>query len=1013
MRGQASFIPGYGRFYRPQDEVRWKIRHMQEIQQTFERGLDSLKRGERSDALFWLQRAERLSGRDDNISFTCAMILLESGAVRQALPRLEALWARYGMREAGLALAGGYLRCGKPEAGRRIMGQVLSRNSMTEAHHTLADSLSFPAGLPGWAVLSNEGTLRLRVTGNAVVGLDGRTVGTVPAGVHDLSRMISEDAGPWWQGQTLTISCVGQPVLGSPIDIQAVIRCQSLVMAEERGVRGWLWYPGEPDFLPSMWIEGHETAFQVEGLAEDFSSSALLQRPRGFSLPYEDWPQLAGKSTSFYDQYGRLLLGAPLDPVLMTLMQHPRPAGSVRKGWTVRGCRMPRKGAKSSTIKKVACHDDEAGCAIIIPVCRDEMMVRACLERVLETVPASCRLIIVDDASPEKGLQDYLAGLARCGRVCLYRHEINRGFVASINTGLTYVPAGWDVILLNSDTLVSGSWVERLLRWIRHEGAGTVTPFSNAGGLTSYPKRDRDNPAPDPADAAELDRMFQLQAQSERPVVALPTANGFCMGISASCLAAVGLLRGEYFAQGYGEENDFCLRASEAGFTHLAAVDVYVLHHAHGSFGTGAAPLLQRNLDILNRLYPGYDAAIQRWKDGDPLKDFRRQLDWRRLRQYRMQFSGAVVSFQHRGGGGVARAVREQAARLARAGILPIILEPTETGCRVVSPVVALDVPNLMFVLPEEQPVLLSFLREMGVQHVIWHHMLGHERGLRTLHRQLNVPYDIYVHDHVWFCPRIALLDEHGRYCGEPSMAGCRACLSRGKLQVDEGMDLPAYLSRSAEELKQARRVVAPSRDAAHRLERHLPDVGLIEIEPLEDDRQIRAGSPPVRSGCPPTEERPLRIVVLGGISRWKGYDVLLALAQHVQKNNLPLRLILIGGTHDDETCLKAGIEVTGSYEDDDVLSLLDMSGADIGFVPSIAPETWCYTLGWLWKAKLAVVGFDIGASAERIRQAGPDWGRVVPLGLPVDRLVKIFLEMGCRDGKRKSEEEGIFCRTH
>ena len=109
---------------------------MQEIQQTFERGLDSLKQGERSDALFWLQRAERLSGRDDNISFTCAMILLEGGAVRQALPRLEALWARYGMREAGLALAGGYLRCGEPEAGRRIMGQVLSRNSMTEAQYS-------------------------------------------------------------------------------------------------------------------------------------------------------------------------------------------------------------------------------------------------------------------------------------------------------------------------------------------------------------------------------------------------------------------------------------------------------------------------------------------------------------------------------------------------------------------------------------------------------------------------------------------------------------------------------------------------------------------------------------------------------------------------------------------------------------------------------------------------------------------------------------------------------------
>ena len=994
MRRQASFIPGYGRFYRPQEEARWKIRHMEAIQKAFDQGMARLKQGRWHDGLFWLKRAEALSGRDDNISFTCAVALMENGDVQQALPRLEALWAQYGVREAGLALTGGYSRCGRKAEATRIMGQVMSRNSLATDHYALADNLSFPAGLSGWVVLSNSGGIRLRTADRVELALDGRSLGMLTAGLYDLAALVPDDAGPWWQGQLLTVTRDGQPLLGSPVDIQSVIRCQSLVTAEEQGVRGWLWYPGEPDFLPSFRVEGHETLLKAETLAEGFSSTALLQRPRGFYLPYADWPRFTTQPAGFYDQYGRLLKGAPLDPALVQLMRLPEPAGTGRKGWTKQGCRAALRRRKTDSSSEAG----GSGCAIIIPVYRGEAVVRACLESVMATAPASSRIIVVDDASPEKELRHYLDGLAEAGRVHLHRHRENGGFVASINTGLEQVPAGWDVILLNSDTLVFGNWVERLCRWLRREKAGTVTPFSNSGGLTAYPAANRDNPAPDPAEAEALDRLFQSQADGFMQDVELPTANGFCMGISAACLAAMGTLNRGYFAQGYAEENEFCLRASEAGFRHLVGMDVYVLHHGHCSFGAEASPLLLRNLDILNRLYPGYDAAIRTWKKVNPLRIFRRMLDWQRIRQHREAFAGATVLLQHRGGGGVARAVREEAVRLGQERCLPLILEPTETGCRVVSPVEGLAVPGLVFDLPNEQSVLLAFLKDMGVQRVTWHHMLGHEPGLRKLHHQLGVPYDVHVHDHIWFCPRIALLDEHGRYCGEPSLQGCEVCLERGKAPADEGLSLSDFLARSAEELWQARRIIAPSQDAARRLERHMPGLKAVDVRPLEDDQRIRAEGLPAKGHLPATRERPLRIVVLGGISRWKGYDVLLALARHIQRDGLPLRLILMGGTHDDTACLDAGMEVTGPYDDRSVLPALQALQADVGFVPSIAPETWCYTLGWLWKARLAVVGFDIGASAERIRQAGPDWGQLVPLGLPVDRLAGIFMKMKCRE---------------
>ncbi|KXV39178.1 hypothetical protein AD936_12960, partial [Gluconobacter japonicus] len=135
---------------------------------------------------------------------------------------------------------------------------------------------------------------------------------------------------------------------------------------------------------------------------------------------------------------------------------------------------------------------------------------------------------------------------------------------------------------------------------------------------------------------------------------------------------------------------------------------------------------------------------------------------------------------------------------------------------------------------------------------------------------------------------------------------------------------------------------------------------------------------------------RALRICVVGGLSRWKGYDVLLSMAQCIRAMSLPVELVLVGHTPDDETLIAAGVKVTGEYQEDEVLGLIREQSADIGFIPSVAPETWCYALGILWKSGLEVLCFDIGAQSERVRCS--DRGAVVPLGMPVEFLVRFIL---------------------
>ena len=76
-------------------------------------------------------------------------------------------------------------------------------------------------------------------------------------------------------------------------------------------------------------------------------------------------------------------------------------------------------------------------------------------------------------------------------------------------------------------------------------------------------------------------------------------------------------------------------------------------------------------------------------------------------------------------------------------------------------------------------------------------------------------------------------------------------------------------------------------------------------------------------------------------------------------------------------------------------MGLIEAQQADLGFLPTIVPETWCYTLSEMLKAGLHVVAFDIGAQAERIRVG---WrGIVLPAKLSVDSVNNAILAVAHR----------------
>jgi GT2 family glycosyltransferase len=269
---------------------------------------------------------------------------------------------------------------------------------------------------------------------------------------------------------------------------------------------------------------------------------------------------------------------------------------------------------------------------VIIPIYRGLESTRRCVDSVLGSrQSAGFEVVAIDDASPEPDIPRYLSELAAQGRVTLVRNESNLGFVQSVNRGMA-LHADRDVVLLNSDTEVANDWLDRLRRSAYAQpDVGTVTPFSNNATICSYPFEGWTGGVPGMLGLAALDRLFA--ATNAGRTVDLPTAVGFCMYIRRACLDQVGLFDARRFGRGYGEENEFSLRAAAAGWRSILAGDVFVFHEGAVSFSGERALLTLNAGKALADVYPDYVPKVRAFITRDPTAALRAAVDDARIAQ--------------------------------------------------------------------------------------------------------------------------------------------------------------------------------------------------------------------------------------------------------------------------------------------------------------------------------------------------------------------------------------------
>lgn len=227
---------------------------------------------------------------------------------------------------------------------------------------------------------------------------------------------------------------------------------------------------------------------------------------------------------------------------------------------------------------------------IVVPVFNALEDVKKCLASLNESTDGfNVKIIVVNDGSDEqttKWLREF------CKNKLLFKlieNPKNLGYTKTVNVGLKASNADY-VITQNSDTIVSHGWLIGLINCMKSDKKiGICGPLSNAASWQNVPdlydetRKFAVNSLPHHFTIAQMSQVVKDASLKTYPI--LPFVNGFCFMIKREVINKIGYMDEENFPIGYGEENDFCIRAQDAGYKLAIADDVYVYHAKSKSFG--------------------------------------------------------------------------------------------------------------------------------------------------------------------------------------------------------------------------------------------------------------------------------------------------------------------------------------------------------------------------------------------------------------------------------------------
>ena len=202
-------------------------------------------------------------------------------------------------------------------------------------------------------------------------------------------------------------------------------------------------------------------------------------------------------------------------------------------------------------------------CDIIIPVWNQLEYTVPCVESITKNTRYPYRLIFVDNAS-DAPTQKYLENLrdAMPEKVVLLKNKENLGFLRAINRGLEVSDSPF-VCLENNDTIVTEGWLEKMIGILESDRRfGMINPTWEGRPEGVSPE----------GYSGILER-----SSVAKTFIETDWCRGFSVVIKRAVIDKIGPMDSA-FGFAYFEDVDYSVRAIEAGFLCLKALNTYVYH---------------------------------------------------------------------------------------------------------------------------------------------------------------------------------------------------------------------------------------------------------------------------------------------------------------------------------------------------------------------------------------------------------------------------------------------------
>jgi glycosyltransferase involved in cell wall biosynthesis len=225
----------------------------------------------------------------------------------------------------------------------------------------------------------------------------------------------------------------------------------------------------------------------------------------------------------------------------------------------------------------------------------------------------------------------------------------------------------------------------------------------------------------------------------------------------------------------------------------------------------------------------------------------------------------------------------------------------------------------------------------------------------------------VTAHDYLAVCPSFVLLNADGKYCGIPDISECNNCLKRhpaSYVALSPPGEMGPWRALWGRCLGAADEVRCFSESTRRHLLRAYPtlDPSRLTLVPHKVD-YLPPRLPKVdRSAA-------LVIGIMGEISPQKGALVVKEMVERIEREHPGTRMVILGSLN---TAIKSDrLTVTGPYQREQLVELVERHGINMFFFPSVWPETFSYVVAEMIALGVPIVAFDLGAPGERLRGYG------------------------------------------